>query len=60
MAVLQFSKAKASLSDVFDDVERGDARVVERRKSPRVAFLRVDEVDELLGRHYQHGSSVRR
>ena len=58
--VLQFSKAKASLSDVFDDVERGDARVVERRKSPRVAFLRVDEIDELLRRHYPFSTQVSR
>ncbi len=60
MEVLQFSKAKTSLSDVFDDVERGDARVVERRKSPRVAFLRVDEIDELLGRHYPFSTEVSR
>lgn len=60
MEVLQFSQAKASLSDVFDDVERGGARVVERRKSPRVAFLRADEIEELLSQHYAFSADVSR
>lgn len=60
MKVLQFSQAKTSLSDVFDDVARSGARVVERRKTPRVAFLRSDEINELLAQHYPFTSEVSR
>ncbi|MEX2324452.1 MAG: hypothetical protein WD576_01765 [Nitriliruptoraceae bacterium] len=60
MGILQFSKAKMSLSDVFDGVERGRPCLVQRRKSPRIAFIRADELDELLRLHYPFHSEVSR
>lgn len=58
MRILKFSAAKADLSNVFDAVERAGVRVVARRKSPRLALLRHDEVGELLAEHYPFTTQV--
>jgi len=58
---LQFTQAKARLSDVYDAVElqRG-ARVIERHKSAPLALLRCDDLAELLAKDFAFTTQMSR
>jgi hypothetical protein len=60
MRVMQFTRAKAALSSVFDQVERSGPVVVKRAKSAPVALVREDQLRELLAREFAFSTSTSR
>lgn len=60
MRAMQFTQAKAQLSSVFDRVEKSGAMVVTREKSAPVAFVREDDLAELLARDFPFTTSMSR